>query len=597
MHSSRWGRGVRRGRTRVLLFVLVLTGCAEREETETTGESADTRVVALADEYLAAYFDRFPDQVTVFGVPGRTHDRLPDNSPRALAEWHAREDAWLSAVVALTPSTIEAPALRATYAILREALESAIGARVCHPEWWPVSQMTGWQAGFSYLATIQPVGSPAARAEALSRWSALPAFLDVEIQQLRTGLQQGFSSPRHIVRIVIEQVTALVLASTNHPPAATEDASPFLSPAQRDEDERFRQSFTDLVESRLVPAFRRYRDFLETEYLPAARDAIAVAALPDGRACYDALVRQHSSLPMTASEVHRVGLAQMDRLMGEMRTIAERGFHTSDVGRLLARLRTDRQFMFRDRADLIDYTRAAVGRARAAAPAWFGRLPQADVAIEPYPSFREKNGANEYNPPAEDGSRPGLFYISAYQADRTSRAIAEATAFHETIPGHHLQTALALEQPGIHPLGRYLYNSGYSEGWGLYAERLADEMGLYSGDLDRLGMLGSQALRAARLVVDSGMHAQGWSRDEALAYLLAHTAEARDYLASEVDRYIIWPGQATSYMLGLIEIQRAREEAERRLGSRFSRLRFHDRVLAQGSVPLTFLSAQLRQIE
>ena len=236
-----------------------------------------------------------------------------------------------------------------------------------------------------------------------------------------------------------------------------------------------------------------------------------------------------------------------------------------------------------------------MGRAKAAAPAWFGRLPKADVAIEPYPAYREKNGANEYNPPAEDGSRPGLFYISAYQAEKQSRAIAESTAFHETIPGHHLQSAIALERRDMHPIGRYIFNSGYAEGWGLYAERLADEMKLFSGDLDRLGMLGSQALRAARLVVDSGLHTQGWTRQQAIDYMLAHTAEAPDYIASEVDRYIIWPGQATSYMLGMLEIMRAREDARTRLGPAFSIKTFHDQVLEDGGVPLSALTAKIRR--
>ena len=272
---------------------------------------------------------------------------------------------------------------------------------------------------------------------------------------------------------------------------------------------------------------------------------------------------------MPAKEVHELGLRQMDALMAEMRTVAERSFQTADVPAVLEKLRSDRRYMFKSRQELIGYSEAALARAKAAAPAWFGLLPKADVTIEPYPEYREKNGSGEYNPPAEDGSRPGLFYISAYQAEKKSRAVAESTAFHETIPGHHLQSAIALERQDAHPIGRYLFNSGYAEGWGLYAERLADEMKLYSSDLDRLGMLSSQAFRAARLVVDSGIHTMRWNRQQAIDYMLAHCAEEADDLASEVDRYIIFPGQATSYMLGMLEILRAREEAERRLGQAF----------------------------
>jgi uncharacterized protein (DUF885 family) len=279
----------------------------------------------------------------------------------------------------------------------------------------------------------------------------------------------------------------------------------------------------------------------------------------------------------------------MEQLTKEMQTIGEKSFGTADVPQLLQRVRTDRRYMFKSREDLLSYSKAALDRARAAAPKWFGLTPKADVRLEPYPAYREKTGPNEYNPPAEDGSHPGLFYVSAYQAEKKSRVTIESTAFHETIPGHHMQVALALERTEIHPIGRYIYNSGYVEGWGLYAERLADEMHLYSSDLDRLGMVSSQAFRAARLVVDTGIHSMGWTREQAIDYMLKHTAEPADSVAAEVYRYIILPGQATAYMLGMLEIRAARDEAEKRMGSRFDIRAFHDRVLEDGSVPLTFL--------
>jgi uncharacterized protein (DUF885 family) len=250
--------------------------------------------------------------------------------------------------------------------------------------------------------------------------------------------------------------------------------------------------------------------------------------------------------------------------------------------------------MFKGRDDLIKYTEAALARAKAAIPQYFNLMPKADVRIEPYPKYREKNAPNEYNPPAEDGSRPGLFYISAYQAETKSRAPQESTAFHETIPGHHMQIGIALERKDIHPIGRYIYNSGYAEGWALYAERLADEMGLYSSDLDRLGMLSSQAFRAARLVVDSGIHTMGWTRQQAIDYMLAHTAEAPSDIESEVDRYIIYPGQATAYMLGMLEIRRARDMAQQTMGPKFTLKAFHDRVLEDGGVPITYLVVKIR---
>ena len=560
--------------------VLAAAGCGQPA---TMQPAVDDRVRTLADAYLEGWFARNPDQGTFYGVPGRHHDQLPDNSLEALAAWQQKEDAWQTEARAIDPAAIQSPSLEATYAIVREAVEGSIGTRVCRFELWPASQMTGWHVQFGYLVTIQPVATAEARKEALARWSALPNYLETEVANLREGIKRGYVAPSLNVRIVIGQLKTLIGQAD----------TPFLSPAARDDDPVFKQSFTALVRDQLTPAFTRYRDFLEREYLPVAREEIAVARNPDGVRCYDAAVRAHSSLAMAAKQVHELGLREVGRLNGEMRAIAERSFQTSDVKALLERLRTDRQYLFKGRQELIDYSTAALTRAKAAAPDWFGLLPKADVRIEPYPAFREP-APGEYNAPAEDGSRPALFYISTYQAEKKSRAGIESTAFHETIPGHHLQNAIALERKEIHPIGRYLGSSGYAEGWALYAEMLADEMKLFSSDVDRLGMLSSQAFRAVRLVVDTGMHVFGWQRHQAIDYMLAHTTETPEDVAAEIDRYIIWPGQATAYMLGMLEIQRLRAEAREKLGSRFDIKAFHDRVLEDGAVPLGYLTGKIR---
>jgi uncharacterized protein (DUF885 family) len=548
--------------------------------------SADDRVRALADTYLAAYFERFPEQATLYGVPGQPHTALTDNTPAAQKAWEAREDAWLADLKNIDPASITVPPLRATYAITRQAIEGSVAKRVCRDELWNVSEMTGWQVNDGYLVTIQPVGTDAARAAAIERWRRLPAWIDTEIANHREGVRLGYTAPKRNVRTVIEQVRALA--------ASAPKDSPFASPGQRDKTPDFQAAFDTLVTSEINPAATRYADFLEKEYLPAARDATPVAANPNGAACYDASVLYHSSSPKTAKEVHAIGLQQMELLTAEMKAIGQRSFGTSDVPALLQRLRTDPRFRFKNRAEKIAYSQAALARARQAIPSRFGLIPKADVEIRPYPAFREKNAPNEYNPPAEDGSRPAVFFISAYQAEKQSRVADESTAFHETIPGHHMQIAIALERRDIHPIGRYISNSGYVEGWALYAERLADEMQLFSGDLDRLGMISSQAFRASRLVVDSGLHALGWTRQQAIDYMLEHTAESSHSITSEVDRYIIWPAQATSYMIGMLEIRAARDEAEKAMGSRFDLKGFHDRVLEDGAVPLTFLREKIR---
>jgi len=406
------------------------------------------------------------------------------------------------------------------------------------------------------------------------------------VEQLREGLKEGYSAPKGNVRIVIDQMNSLIATPTAE--------SPFDSPSVRDKTPEFMQQFDLLVREQIVPAFTRYRDFLQKEYLAAARDSIAVSANPNGAACYDGSIRFHSSLATTAAEVHATGLREVERLDAAMHVIGERSFHTSSVPVLLEQARTEKRYLFHSPEELIARSQGALTRAKARMYDYFGLLPKADVVIERYPKFREKNGPNEYNPPAEDGSRPAVFFINAYEAEKKSRVESEATAFHETIPGHHLQGAIALERKSIHPIGRYLGNSGYLEGWALYAETLADEMNLYSSDLDRLGMLSSQALRASRLVVDSGIHTIGWTRKQAIDFMLAHTAEDPADVASEVDRYIIYPGQATAYMLGKLEISKARDEAQQRMGQKFNIKNFHDRVLEDGAIPVSFLHEKIR---
>jgi uncharacterized protein (DUF885 family) len=572
----------------VPLVCLAFFGCRQVAEKSSTPSPADAPVRALADTYLAAYFERTPELITLYGIPGHRQDKLTDNSLEAWKAWEAREDAWLAEAKQIDPATIGAPPLRATYALVREALEGPIALRACRNELWTVSQfVNGWQVQYGYLVTIQPVGTEEARQDALARWGTLPKFIDTEISNLREGIKLGYTAPKGNVRITIDQMNTLV--------AGPISASPFDSPAVRDKTPEFVKQFDALVSDQINPAFKKYRDFLQHEYLPAARESIAVSAIPNGAACYDASVRFHSSLPIPASEVHATGLKMVDQINAEMKAIAEHSFQTSDVPALLEKLRTDKKYTFKNREELIAYSQAALARAKVGARPVFGLWPKADVVIQPYPAFREKNAPNEYNSPAEDGSRPGVFLINAYQPEKHSRVEDESTAFHETIPGHHLQGAIALERKEIHPIGRYLGNSGYGEGWALYTERLADERKLFSSDVERLGMLSDQQLRAVRLVVDSGIHTMGWTRKQAIDYMLAHTAEGERDAASEIDRYIIYPGQAASYMLGMIEIRKARDAAEKTMGSRFDIKAFHDRVLEDGAVPLTFLKEKIER--
>lgn len=555
----------------------------------TAQDSLARQVNALADQVLQTALTRNPEIATLIGLPGFRHEGLSDNSLAALARYEAEDSVFYGRVLALDPEPLLGRPEFITLGFLREAAQSGMQGKVCRNELWSgVNQMFGWQTSLSRLAMVQPVGTDDLRAQALTRWRGLDTQIDDEIASLREGLRQGYRAPKVNVRRVIEQMDVLL--------ASAPAASPFAGPMQRDSTPAFRAEFEQVMTTDLYPAMRRYRDFLVNEYLPASRDAIGIAANPNGTDCYRAAVRSFTTLDVPAQEIHEIGLREMDKIQAEMRTIAQRSFNTTDVPALLERFRTDPQYLFHSRQEIMDYTNAAIGRGRAAMPRWFGRLPQADVTVEPYPEFEERSApGGSYEIPAEDGSRPGTYRINTYKAEEQTRVGIESTAFHETIPGHHLQLAIAQERQGAHMITRFLGNSGFSEGWGLYAERLADEMGLFSSDLDRMGLLSNEALRAARMVVDPGIHVLGWTREQAIDYMLRHTAENRQAVENEVDRYIGWPGQATAYMLGNLEIRRLREMAERELGPRFDIRTFHDKVLEDGTVTLPMLRGKIER--
>jgi uncharacterized protein (DUF885 family) len=552
---------------------------------------AEQRINALADEFVEAFFREFPVWATLEGYPTADHARLNDNSLAALRAWEQREDTWLAAARSIDANGLQGRASYRTLSALKELLEASVGTRICRSELWNVSPtFTGWHSVVSLLASVQPVGSPQARADAVARFRQLPLYLDTEISNLREGVQRGYVAPRTGVQSVIEQMDALLAT-----PVAD---SPFLSPAQRDTAApvSFRTDLSRVVGQEINPAIRRYNDYLRREYLPAARASIAVSETPGGPACYRASIRANTGLDIDPAQIHQTGLREITKIRAEMQAIAQSHFGVTDVSALLQRVRTDPQFTFRSREEMVAYARAAVERARRAAPNWFGIIPRASVVVQPYPPFQERAApGGQYNAPSEDGTRPGLYLINTYQPEKQSRAGLESTAFHETYPGHHMQIAIARERPDAHSVLRYFGSSGFIEGWGLYSERLADEMGLFSGPVDRLGLLSNEALRAARLVVDAGMHALGWPRQQAIDYLLANTTEPAEHAASEIDRYIAVPGQATAYMLGNLEIRRLRADAERAFGSQFSIKDFHDRVLEDGNVTLPLLREKIER--
>ena len=561
------------------IVALVFAACSEAPV-----EDPAERVNQVASDFVHGYFRQFPEEVYEVGYSGAPMDRFGDHSEAATNAWDAKVDRWLISLNEIDVEKLARTAEAVTYVFTREQLQAHVDRRVCQTDLWNVSPTwTGWQFMFASTLAIQPIETADEQQAAIDRIVDAARFLKTDINNLRRGLNQGYAAPQSNVVAVIDQVTSLIDTPT--------EGSPLFSPASRSDDEGFISGYRAAYESTLKPALVTYRDFLANDY--EGRDAIGVGNNPSGEACYAASVRYWSSVSMTAEEIHRAGLSQMARIQSEMLQIAQDSFGTDDVKGLLAELRTNPDYTFGSEQEMLDYVGAAVQRGKEAVPDWFGNVPDADLIIIPSPAYEKDSGGGFYSAGSADGSRPGTYQVGTYNPQGISKAGAESTAFHESYPGHHMQVSLSLMNSSLHPILRYIGVSGSVEGWALYTERLADEMGVYSSDIARLGMLSNEAYRAARLVVDPGMHVMGWTRDDAIQYMLDHTAEGIDSLTSEVDRYAAVPGQATSYLLGSLEIQRLRKKAELALGEAFDIRDFHDRILANGGVTLPMLGATI----
>jgi uncharacterized protein (DUF885 family) len=374
------------------------------------------------------------------------------------------------------------------------------------------------------------------------------------------------------------------------------DADPLLNTAEptgvADRD-AWRGRIRDVVETEVRPAMATYRDTIRDRVRPKARDDehVGLRWLADGEDVYDRMVRYHTTLELSAREIHDIGLRQIEKLADEYRVLGQQVLGTTDVDEIFRRLRSDPALHHTNGADIVTASKVALAKATAAMGDWFGILPNAPCDVE-----EVQSGAIAfYFPPAKDGSRGGVFFMNTADPTGWGRYQIEATSYHEGVPGHHLQLAISTELTGIPEFRKRAFIAAYGEGWGLYAERLADEMGLYSTPLDRMGMLEADSMRACRLVVDTGMHALGWSRQRAVDYMTENSPMAVSQIVPEIDRYAVTPGQALAYMIGRLEIQRMRREAEAALGSAFDIKGFHDTVLGSGLMPLPVLDRVVRE--
>lgn len=563
----------------IIIFYLFLSACS-REPVEAASE----RVDRIAAEFVDAYYAKYPEEAFESGYPDAPTDHFGDHSAASTAAWDQKVDRWLQQLDAIDAAALSGTSSAITYLFALDRLQAIQDRRVCRTELWNISPTwTGWQITTIDTLVGQPVETATQRSAVLARLSDLPRFIDTEISNLREGVESGYLAPHTNVAAVAEQITSLLAMPT--------DDSPLFSPAARSSNANFIQRYRDILEADVQAALTRYRDFLIEDY--RGREQIGVRENPAGTSCYAASVRYWSSLPIDAAEIHRAGLSNMSRIQSEMLVVARESFGTDDVSALLQDLKTNPLYTFSSEQELLEHVSAAVERGEAAVSKWFGNVPDARMVIVPYPAYEKNSGGGFYSAGSADGQRPGTYKVGTYNPRGISKAGQESTAFHESWPGHHMQVNIALQNESLHPILRYMWVSGSGEGWALYTEKLADEMGLYSSAVTRMGMFSDEAHRAARLVVDTGLHVMGWTRQQAIDYILENTALGIDNATYEVDRYAAVPGQATSYLIGSLEIQRLRALAERELGDEFDIRVFHDRILENGAVTLPMLGMSI----
>ena len=557
------------------------------------GPDGSTVLHALAAAYWDAYLEADPLFATAIG-DRRFDDRVPDPTPEGRASTRARFLDILDRADALDADAFEGE-VRITLLMLRQSIASDIAELDAGLTDWNVDPLDGVPARFLLVPDYQRLETLEDGRRMVERWRAMAVHTDRHLDNLRRSLADGRVASRPPTERTVAILDALLRDDTSAWPllAPLRDLADLSGWTTADRD-RFGARLRAVVDDEIRPALVRLRDALVDEVLPSARpaDRPGMGELPGGADGYRGLIRVHTSLDLDAAEIHQIGLDEIARIDAELADLAGRTIGASSLGDALAHLRSDPALHFATRDEVFEMASACLVRAAGVIPDWFGRLPVTPCEVVRMGAHEEEHSTIAYyREPAAGGARPGQYFINTSHPTTRPRYEAEALAYHEAVPGHHLQIAIGQELLHLPAFRRHLGPTAFVEGWGLYTERLSDEMGLYGGDLDRIGVLSFDAWRASRLVVDTGIHALGWSRDRAIAFMLAHTALGANNIANEVDRYIVLPGQALAYKLGQIEMLRLRAEARERLGDRFDIRGFHDVMLGSGAVTLPILGA------
>ena len=519
-----------------------------------------------------------PEWATFVGHPGR-HDRWTDMSFDAIERRNREVAERLNALHAIDRGQLSTDD-QLTFDLFERDIRDRLDALPFRDELQPVNQLMGPQQDPAMVISAMPSTSDDDLDAIVERLRHLPPLIEQSIELMDEGLRLGITPPQVCLRDVPDQVRNQLVGD----PAE----SPLLELVKDREDAA--AVYTDAI----VPAYERLLSYLTDIYIPGARQTTAATDLPDGEAYYAFKVRLYTTTDLTPQEIHEIGLSEVDRIGTAMRkVIADVGFD-GGFAEFAEFLRTDPRFFFERAEDLIAEYRAITSRIDPQVSKLFARLPRLPYTVEPVPAYAEKSQTGAYYlPGAPDGSRPGTFFANTYDLAARPKWEMEALTLHEAVPGHHLQIALAQELEDLPAFRRNAWYTAHGEGWGLYAESLGEELGLYVDPYARYGAYNGEIWRAIRLVVDTGMHALGWSRDQAIEYFYEKSGRTDHDVIVEVDRYLVWPGQALAYKIGELRIQELRRRAKEELGDRFDIRGFHDQVLRNGCLPLDVLERQV----
>jgi uncharacterized protein (DUF885 family) len=522
----------------------------------------------------------------------RFDDRLPSMTMTDLERRSAAARSQLATLQAIDRAAL-APQDRVSYAMFERGLREDLARHQFRTWRIPITSDSGFHTGISRLAQEVPLKTLKDYENYLSRLRAIPGYFDQYVALMREGLRTGFTS----ARIALEGYEATMRPHVVSDPEQSVFWRPFAAfppgvpPA---EHERLRAAGREAITQAVVPAYRSLVEFFTKEYQPGARTTTAASELPDGKAYYAWLVKHYTTLDTTPEAVHQIGLGETARIRREMDDVVRKvGFQGSFAG-FLEFLRNDPRFYAKSPEELLKQATWIAKRMDGKLPSLFGRLPRQPYGVEPVPDdLAPKYTGGRYVGAPLDGTRAGTYWVNTYALESRPLYTLESLTLHEAVPGHHLQGALTKELEGLPAFRRYSYVNAFGEGWGLYSERLGIEAGFYQDPYSDFGRLTYEMWRACRLVVDTGLHAMGWTRQRAIDYMAERTALSRHEITTEVDRYISWPGQALAYKMGELKIRELRARAETALGTHFDVRAFHDAVLANGSVPLDVLERQV----